>query len=197
MNLNFKNDILLENERVRLEPLNWEHFEFLLPIALEYPDLLKYSPPNFGTEEFLKTYFENNLKLRDNGEKYPFIIYDKIVNCYAGSTSFMNISNENRRIEIGSTWLGKKFQRTGLNKNCKFLLLQYVFKTLGFERVEFKTDKRNKQSQKSILAIGASYEGLLRSHMVMADGYRRDTAYYSILKNEWNEIRRVVFQKEN
>jgi len=188
--LNFEEELILENGRVCLKPLNVEHIPDLTPIAIKHPKLLQYSPPKFGTAEHLATYVKNNLTLRIQHKKYPFVIYDKKAEAIAGSTSFLNISQKDLRLEIGSTWLAEAFQRTGLNRNCKFLLLQYVFETLDFERVEFKTDGRNKQSQTAILALGAKYEGALRSHTVMSDGHRRDTLYYSILKNEWAAVKK-------
>jgi RimJ/RimL family protein N-acetyltransferase len=126
--------------------------------------------------------------------KYSFAIFDKEIEKYAGSTSFGNISNSDQRLEIGWTWIGKEFQRTGLNRNCKFLLLQYCFKILEFERVEFKTDSRNLQSRKAIEEIGGTLEGEFRSHSIMSDGHRRNTVYYSILKNEWPALKNSIFQ---
>jgi len=193
MKSNFTENIILENHRVRLEPLELKHIEYLMHIATRYPDLLKYSPPKFGTHQLLSEYIEKNIALRKNSLKYPFAIYDKEKMSFAGATSFMNISQGDKRLEIGSTWIGKSFQRTGLNHNCKFLLMQYVFEKLNFERLEFKTDKRNLQSQKAIERIGGTYEGLLRSHTLMSDGFRRDTVCYSILRNEWNEIKEKIF----
>lgn len=194
MDFNFKDSIILENDRSRLSPLSWEHFEPLLEIALRYPDLLKLSPSKFGTKEDLQAYFEAALTNKTKAIRYPFVIFDKKENAFAGSTSFGNISNQNQRIEIGWTWIGKHFQRTGLNRNNKFLMLQYAFETLEFERVELKTDSRNMQSRKAMEGIGATYEGLLRSHTVMSDGYRRNTVYYSILKPEWTTIKERIFR---
>jgi len=131
--------------------------------------------------------------LRDKELKYPWAIYDKKAEAYAGCTSYLNISAVNSRLEIGSTWIGEEFQRTGLNRACKFLLLSYAFEDLGWERVELKTDSRNEQSKTAIQKIGAQYEGKLRSHTLMSDGYRRDTVYYSILKPEWPRIKSVIF----
>ena len=195
MKLNF--DIVLENDKVRLEPLRWEHFEFLLPVSINDPDLLKFSPSEFGNDQALKIYFEENLELRKLRLKCPFAIYDKEQKSFAGSTSFMNISEPDKRLEIGSTWLGTKYQRTGLNRNCKYLLMQYAFENVKCKRIEFKTDNRNSQSKKAIEAIGGKYEGLLRSHTSMPDGFRRDTVCYSILIHEWNEIRRTIFIEIN
>lgn len=194
MKFNCKDQITLENERTKLEPLEWRHMDELLPIAIQHPDLLRYSPSKFGTEIALRKYFEAAIEQRNKHIRYPFAIYDKAVGKYVGSTSYGNISNINQRIEIGWTWLDKDRQRTGLNRNNKFLMLRYAFEHLQFERVELKTDNRNEQSKKAIGAIGATYEGLLRSHTLMSDGYRRDTAYYGILKNEWQEIKTTIFE---
>ncbi len=193
MNLDCSTKIVLENERVRLEPLALSHLEQLLPISLSQPKLLQYSPSYFGSKTNLEKYINNALSAKAKEARYPFVIFDKQLNELAGSTSFGNISNHDQRLEIGWTWLGKKFQGTGLNKNCKFLLLQYVFEILHFERVEFKIDSRNTQSRKAIEKIGASFEGELRSHTLLLDGYRRNTVYYSILKSEWSGLKKSVF----
>ena len=110
-------------------------------------------------------------------------------------TSFGNISTKDRRLEIGWTWIDKESQGTGLNKYCKHLMLSHAFEKLIMQRVEFKTDNRNNQSKKAIEKIGGTFEGILRSHTLMLDGYRRDTAYYSILKNEWDRINNTIFKE--
>ena len=193
MEFDFEPDIVLENERVRLEPLTEDHLPHLLPIALAQPDLLEYSPSRFGDEESLKSYMAAALIGRALEERYPFVIYDKPTQRYVGSTSFGNVSNANLRLEIGWTWIDQELQRTGLNRANKFLMLRYAFETLEFERVEFKSDSRNEQSRRAMEAIGATYEGTLRSHTLMSDGFRRSTVYYSILKEEWPEIKARVF----
>lgn len=184
---------LLQNNRVRLEPLSWNHLDALLPIALKHPTLLKYSPVHFGNKEALKSYFENIFTQIKEGTRQSYAIYDKHLGAYAGHTAYMNMSPKDQRLEIGSTWLGKEFQRTGLNRNCKFLLLQNAFEILDYQRVELKTDERNEQSKTAIKAIGAKYEGLLRSHTLMTDGHRRDTVYFSILREEWARTKKAVF----
>ena len=196
MEFDFEPDIVLENERVRLEPLTEDHLPHLLPIALSQPDLLQYSPSRFGDEESLKSYMGSALIGRALEERYPFVIYDKPTQRYVGSTSFGNVSNANLRLEIGWTWIDQELQRSGLNRANKFLMLRYAFETLAFERVEFKSDSRNEQSRRAMEAIGATYEGTLRSHTLMSDGFRRSTVYYSILKEEWPEINARVFSNQ-
>lgn len=193
MILNVNNDIVLEDNRVRLEALQPMHFAFLLPIALKQPNLLQYSPSPFGSKTGLNNYISKAIAARKEGVRYAFAIFDKPNGTYVGSTSFGNILNKNQHVEIGWTWISKAFQGTGLNKHCKFLMLQYVFDILEFERVTFKSDSRNKQSRRAIEKIGATYEGCLRSHVLMNDGYRRDSVYYSILKAEWSGIKETIF----
>lgn len=193
--MNFTENIILENKRVRLEPLNEIHLNELVPITINHPNLLQYSPSPFGTEEFLKENIQKAINSRVDKQRYPFAIFDKLNNRFIGSTSFGNISTKDKRLEIGWTWIDKESQGTGLNKYCKHLLLSHAFQKLNVQRVEFKTDNRNIQSKKAIEKIGGTFEGILRSHTLMLDGFRRDTAYYSILKNEWDNINDTIFKE--
>ena len=195
--MNFTENIVLENKRVRLEPLSDIHLIELLPIAINHPKLLKYSPSPFGTEEQLEENIRKAIDSRVNKQRYPFAIFDKQNDVYVGSTSYGNISLKDHRLEIGWTWIDKKSQGTGLNKYCKHLLLAYAFDSLGIQRVEFKTDSRNIQSRKAIEKIGGKFEGELRSHTLMPDGHRRDTVYYSMLKKEWNNFKETTFKELN
>jgi len=189
MNFPFEKEIILENASALLKPLQIADIDNLLKIATEDKNLLQYSPAPIYSEELLKSYIENALKERKNKSRYYFSIFDKKKNAYAGSTSFLNISNVDSRIEIGATWIGRDFQRTGLNRNCKYLLLSFAFGELGAERVELKTDERNTASRNAIEKIGGKFEGILRSHTLLYDGFRRNTVYYSILKNEWKNLK--------
>lgn len=192
----FSTEIVLENTRARLLPWNAELANNVLSeVSADEPTLLKYSMAKIHTPDLLRDYSTKNETDRKNGLRYPFLIYDKGRGLYAGSTSFGNVSNSDLRLEIGWTWIGRDFQRTGLNRACKYLMLQYAFEELRFERVELKTDARNSQSRTAIEAIGGTYEGMLRSHINMPDGFRRDTVYYSILKNEWPRIQETVFAR--
>ena len=185
----------LEDNRIKIEHLEWKHFELMLPIALEDLDLLRYSPSRFGSEDYLKDFFKNAFLQSNRGLRHPFVIYDKKTKLYVGSTSYGNISKSDLRLEIGWTWIGKKYQRTGVNRHSKFLLLKNAFENLKFERVEFKTDSGNQQSRRALESIGAKYEGELRSYKLMPDGKRKNTVYYSILANEWEEIKSTIFWK--
>ena len=193
MLFDFNKNITLENDRVILRPLGAEDWKLLLPIAIADKTLLQYSPSQIYKEDLLKQYIATALGAKNDENRFPFLIFDKQKNEYAGSTSFGNISNKNLRTEIGWTWIGRQFQGTGLNKACKFLMLSYAFETLEFERVELKTDARNQQSRRAIEKIGGQLEGTLRSHTLMSDGYRRDTVYYGLLKSEWKSIKKERF----
>jgi RimJ/RimL family protein N-acetyltransferase len=189
MEFSFNETVILENERALLRPLNEDDADNLLSVATKDKDAVIYSSYYIHTPEYLRQFVTDALNDRDKKFRYPFIIFDKKAGAYAGSTSFAAVSQHDKRLEIGWTWLGKDFQQTGLNRNCKFLLMQYAFDILGYERVELKTDERNLQSRNAIEKIGGKYEGCLRSHTLMRDGFRRNTLYYSILRNEWQDMK--------
>lgn len=196
MKFNFENDYFLENDFVTLEPLQENHLNELLKFSLNEPELWTYSLVKADSELNLKNYINLALKAKENQKEYPFIVYDKINKCYAGSTRFYDIQLENSNIQIGYTWYGKQFQRTGLNRHCKFLLLEFAFKILEAERVEFRADNENKRSITAMKKIGCSTEGILRSNSPKSDGTRRDSIVLSIIKNEWkHKIREELKQK--
>ncbi len=184
----------LENSIALLRPLESNDFNGFLDIAFD--ESIWYRTTNrIQSEEDLRKYVDDSIKEREKEFRYPFTIIDKRVNRIVGCTSYGNISQKDKRLEIGWTWLGKEFQDTGLNKACKFLLLQNAFENLGMERVEFKTDVLNMQSRKALIKIGAVEEGILRSHTLMPDDRRRDTIYYGILKQEWINTKKTIFQE--
>lgn len=197
MNIPFAENIILENEHTRLTPLSLSDVSNLLPIATSDDKLVQYSPVAIHSETLLTNYINSFLKEKEKGIRYPFVIFDKKRNAYAGSTSYLNINLTHKRLEIGSTWIGKDFQRSALNRNCKLLLLSYAFEVADAERVEFLTDQRNQQSQKAIEGIGAKFEGILRSHIIMLDGYRRNSYCYSIIKPEWPEVKQQLINTLN
>jgi RimJ/RimL family protein N-acetyltransferase len=135
------------------------------------------------------------LREREEGKRIPFTIVEKATGAICGSTSFGNISYVDKRIEIGWSWLGKQFQGTGINFHAKFSLLSYAFDVLDWERVEIKTDNLNERSKQALRKIGATEEGVLRSHMQMPKNRRRDSVYFSIIKNEWAPIKNSIFKE--
>ena len=188
----FEQNIVLENERVRLEPLQEQHFEALCSIA-QQKELWAFTSAKIRSEIDFKKYFDQALAEKKSGNSYPFAIFDKQQNRYGGCTRYGNISMANKRLEIGWTWYDTALQRTGLNRNCKFLLLSFGFEQLGLNRIELKTSLTNLRSQKAMEDIGAVKEGILRRHMINQDGEVRDTVYYSFIKEDWPAIKQTVF----
>jgi len=181
----FPQDVILENEKVLLRPLQTEDLEWLLPYALNEPDLWKYSVHSPAGKESMETYIKTTVNYRLAQNEYPFIIFDKSENQYAGCSRFYDIQLSNLTVQLGYTWYGKKFQRTGLNRHCKLLMLGYAFETWGMERVGFAADNRNLASIDAMKAIGCIPEGVLRSFSPSVIGGRRDAIVLSILKQEW------------
>ena len=181
-----RNNYVLEDDRVMLRPLQQEDMIHLLPFALYEPELWKYSLVSAAGEEGLKNYLEITFKAREEGKEYPFIVFDKRTDEYAGSTRFYDIQTELQTLQLGYTWYGKKFQGTGLNKHCKYLLLSFVFERIGMERFELRADNSNERSIAAMKSIGCKVDGILRSNMPTREtGRRRDSIVLSILKNEW------------
>ncbi len=188
----FQEDILLENDRVLLRRRNAADFEATKRIALD-ERIWKWYPILLNTEEKLQNHFEDAEKLFVAKQKYTFAIIDKRDGQMAGSTSYQYYSAIHRRVEIGWTWLGVDYQGTGLNKACKALLLNYAFEKLDLMRVELKADVLNLPSVKAMEKIGAIREGVLRSRMQMYGDRRRDSVYYSILREEWPKVKEERF----
>jgi len=184
----------LENQRVKLTLLDLSNYKHISHIAKQ-PNLVQFSPHKIETPEDFKDYVQTAVDYYYHKTAIPFIVYDKKANAYAGTSRFMNISWINRVAEIGSTWIGKEFHGTGLNTNMKFLMLQYAFEVLEFDRIEFRVDERNIPSRKAIEKLGATFEGTLRKNILMRDGFKRSSCCYSILKEEWNGIKSSVFDR--
>ena len=181
----FDKEIILENERVLLRPLKESDFENLLPFSLQEPEIWFYGLVTAAGEDNLRNYLASAAGNRNEKKEYPFIIFDKKANAYAGSTRFYDIQQPWRTTQLGYTWYGKNFQRTGLNRQCKLLLLAFAFEEWGLERVEFRADANNQRSIAAMKAIGCIEEGVFRNHMPTKTGGRRDSIVLSILKTEW------------
>jgi RimJ/RimL family protein N-acetyltransferase len=189
-------DYILEDDIVLLRPLEQSDFSNLLPFALNEPELWKFSLVSAEGEEGLRNYMNIALEARKEGKEYPFIVFDKRTNEYAGSTRFYDIQIALKTLQLGYTWYGKKFQGTGLNKHCKFLLLSFAFERIGIERFELRADNNNARSIAAMKSIGCKVDGVLRSNMpTREEGKRRDSIVLSILKNEWfNEVKEKLKQ---
>lgn len=191
-----RSEYILEDERVRLSPLNETDVKFLLPFAINEPDTWKYSHVSAKGELGMRNYVSTAIANRAAGKEYAFLVFDKKTQEYAGSTRFYDIQPENETLQLGYTWYGKKFRGTGLNKHCKFLLLNFAFESLGMLRVEFRADARNEQSIAAMKSIGCKVEGILRSNMWLEDGGRRDSIVLSILKDEWENAVKENLEKQ-
>jgi len=178
----------LQNQKVILRPLQESDEKLLWPIAQEN-ELWIYGLKDLSVRENLHQYIQSALADREAGYCAVWVIIDAASGKVAGCTRLAEISWKDERGQIGWTWIGKEFQRSGLNRAMKYEVLKYGFETLGLNRIELKADERNLQSRKAILKLGATEEGTLRQHMKIHDGFIRNTVFYSILKSEWPEIK--------
>ncbi|MEO7923277.1 MAG: GNAT family protein [Chitinophagaceae bacterium] len=181
----FQQEPVLEDERVKLRLLSEEDFDNLLAFSLNEPEIWKYGLVTAAGEDNLHNYISTAVNNYREKKEYPFIVFDKKANAYAGSTRFYDIQQQYLTTQLGFTWYGKKFQRSGLNRHCKLLLLTYVFEEWGLERLEFRADANNEKSVAAMKAIGCVEEGILRNHTPTAAGTRRNSIVLSILKDEW------------
>jgi len=186
--LSWLEPVTLEGRVVRLEPLGGAHLEGLCEIGLDEA-LWRWTLGHVRTREEMRAYLEVALNGRTEGTTLPFAILAQPSGQVIGSTRFGNIDRENRRVEIGWTWIGRRWQRTAVNTEIKYLMLRHAFESLGCVRVEFKTDTLNQTSRRAILRLGAKEEGILRRHMITDGGRIRDTVYYSIIDCEWAEVK--------
>ncbi|MEC4113603.1 GNAT family N-acetyltransferase [Myroides pelagicus] len=178
-------EVILTNDRVVLRPLEYRDIETLLRFSISEPDIWDYTPTTGAGKENLEKYINKAIQDREAETAIPFVVFDKKVEQYVGSTRLCDINHVQKKLIIGYTWYGQEFRGTGLNKHCKYLLLQYAFETLAMERVEFRADNTNARSIAAMKSIGCTLEGVLRSDVIMRDGRRRDTAVLSILRDEW------------
>ncbi len=186
--------VTLEGRFVRLEPLSLAHAAHLCEAGLDQ-ELWRWTASRVRTPDEMRRYIETALEWQRQGTALPFAIIACASGRAVGSTRYGNIDPAHRRLEIGWTWVARTAQRTAINTESKYLLLRHAFETLGCIRVEFKTDALNERSRAALLRIGAKEEGILRSHMVTADGRVRDSVYYSILATEWPEVKAGLEQK--
>lgn len=184
----------LETDKVILRPLQHEDISLFGRIAND-ASLWRYFTFLLNKSSELQRWVETALKEREEGKRLPFTIIEKGTNEVCGSTSLGSISYYDKRIEIGWSWLGKQFQGTGINFHAKFSMLSYAFDVLNWERVEIKTDNLNERAKQGLRKIGAKEEGVLRSHMQMPLDRRRDSVFFSVLKDEWPKIKNSIFKE--
>jgi RimJ/RimL family protein N-acetyltransferase len=180
--------VTLAGRFVRLEPLTRGHLDALTEIAYE-PSLWHWTNSRVTDRPSLAAYVDEALAAAQSGNTIPFATFSLARNRVVGSTRFLNIVARDSRVEIGATWVAVPFQRSPVNTEAKYLMLRHAFETLGAVRVELKTHAENEKSRAAIERLGAQFEGIHRKHMLQPDGTRRDTAWYSIVDDEWPAVK--------
>ena len=189
--------VTLEGRHARLEPLEERHLDSLRRHAAD-AEIWRWMPvPRESPEVSLRSWYERAQAGATRGDMVPWAIVDRASGEAVGGTTYLDIAPSDKRVEIGATWHGRAFWRTAINTECKFLLLRHAFEALGCNRVQLKTDLRNERSQNAIARLGAVREGVLRAHMIMPDGWVRDSVMFSILAAEWPAATERVEQLMN
>jgi N-acetyltransferase len=171
-----------------MEPLAEEHFAGLCDLGFDAP-VWRWTIMGEQDEAGLRRWVDTALANQAAGTERPFATIDIASGRVIGSSRYMSIAPEHKRLEIGWTWLGTAYQRSGRNREAKLLQLTHAFETLGANRVEFKAHSRNVQSRTALLGIGTTFEGVHRNHSIMPDGSLRDSAWYSVIKEEWPGVK--------
>jgi N-acetyltransferase len=181
--------VTLQGSVVRLEPLTEGHVSQLAVAGRDEAiwQFMRYG--QITTEPGMRLWVRELLEAQAQGTDLPFAVIHLESGAAIGSTRYLEIRQAHRALEIGGTWYALAFQRTGVNTECKYLLLRHAFEELGCLRVQLKTDLRNERSQRAIERIGAVKEGVLRKHMILPDGVIRDSVYYSIIDSEWPRVK--------
>ena len=188
----FPSSIVLETPRATLRIMKMEDIPTFQALAI-YPETFKYFTRDLSVPGDFDLWMKEALDARAAETRVPFTVIDTGSGQICGSTSLGNISFYDKRIEIGWSWLAPQYQGTGINRHAKFALLSYAFDVLKFERVEVKTDVLNLRARAALKKIGMVEEGVLRSHTLMHSDRRRDTIFYSILRNEWADVKEKYF----
>lgn len=180
--------VTLEGQYVRLEPTTLEHVPALWH-AGAHAEIWRWLPYVMRSEAEMRAYIEAELAKQQAGAVLRFVTVAKAVEQPVGSTSYLNIDRQHRRLEIGGTWITPAWQRSPVNTEAKYLQLRHAFETLGCLRVEFKTDALNTKSRQALARIGAVEEGTFRNHMLMPDGRIRHSVYFSVTREEWPTVK--------
>ena len=186
--MGFADSVSLHGQHASLVPLSHSHHDDLVE-AVKDGRLWTLWYTRVPTPEGVRADIDRRFALQGKGTMIPFAIIEKSSNEAVGMTAFTNIDAPNRRVEIGSTWYRKRVQRTGLNTECKLLMLTHAFEQLKCIAVEFRTHFLNRQSRTAIERLGAKLDGVLRQHQIMGNGTLRDTCVYSILDGEWPAVK--------
>lgn len=190
----FPHPLVLEGRLIRLEPLEESHIAPLMEIALATPKEWRYTSTPLTSEQ-RDSYFAAVFEERDQGRGYPFVVLSQDDGRVVGTTRFADVVWRHQRGEVGFTWFRPAAFGTGINVECKYLMLRYAFEELDFNRIHLYTDTRNRHSQHAIQALGAKREGVLRRHMILGDGFVRDTVVFAITDREWPASRDLLLAR--
>ncbi|MDM0019503.1 GNAT family N-acetyltransferase [Variovorax saccharolyticus] len=178
----------LAGATIELHPLRAQHAPELLRAAAD-GELWKLKVTVVPGPETVDAYIDKALAGRRAGSVMPFVIVRRDGGQVVGSTRFWKIDRNNRKLEIGHTWLSASAQRTGINTEAKYLLLRHAFEAMACVRVQFTTDELNEKSRAAILRIGATQEGIVRHERIMPDGRKRNSVRFSIIDSEWADVK--------
>ena len=187
--------ITLMGRVVRLEPLSEAHVPDLTMAGADESIWRYMVYGGVGGQAQMREWVREILSRQVRGTDLPFAVIHLGSGRAIGSTRYLDIQPQHRGLEIGGTWYGVAYQRSAVNTECKYLLLQHAFEVLGCLRVQLKTDLRNERSQRAIERIGAVREGVLRNHMLLPDGHVRSSVYYSLLNLEWPAVKAKLEEK--
>lgn len=187
--MQFLSPITLKGQFATVEPLHPEHHDALIA-AVSDGKLWKLWYTAIPKPETMRAEIERRLHLQQQSSMLPFVIRRNDTGALCGMTTYMNADVANRRVEIGSTWYAASAQRTGINTECKLMMLTHAFEDMHCIAVEFRTHWMNQQSRAAIARLGAKQDGILRNHQRMPDGSYRDTVVFSIIESEWPTVRR-------
>ncbi|WP_428225575.1 GNAT family N-acetyltransferase [Flavobacterium sp.] len=183
--------IILKGDQITLLPLEKEHLADLF-LAASNKEIWELTSINYSVDTIFYPNFNNAIEDREKGTAYPFIIVHKTSNKIIGTTRFLEINPNDKKIEIGVTWIMKEYWGTTVNLECKLLLLDFCFENLKTNRVQFRAKDNNTRSRKAIQKIGATFEGILRKDKIEPNGIARNTAFYSILDDEWENVKQNI-----
>ena len=181
----------LEGQLVVLEPLDARHKEDLW-LASQHTEMWTWTIPVGESREFFSEWFRAGLAETEAGSECVFATLNRASGQAIGSTRYHTLRQEHRGLEIGATWLIPAAWSTGVNIEAKLLMLEHAFEHLGCIRVEFKTDARNERSRAALAALPAQFEGILRKHMLLPGVGLRDSAYYSVIDEDWPQVRKTL-----
>ncbi|MDH4423343.1 GNAT family protein [Bacillus cereus] len=183
------------HERAKLRLIDNDDVETLFSIIEGNRDIWAYLISKMDSVQDMQQYVQKAIKGYGRGTQIPFIVVDQQTNTIVGSTRLYNISVEDKTVELGQTWYHPSVQRTSINTECKYILLQYAFEKLNMLRVQIKTDVRNEKAQRAIERLGAVKEGVLRNERRLPSGHVRDAVVYSIIASEWPSIKEKLLEK--